>query len=193
VPIIILLALSGAIFLVSQSSFAGENMSGKRLFDLPDIDSDSQGGNFKTDYDTFFESVADESGVPFALLKAHAIQESSLNPRAFQDENPRRVQSRQGWASRGLMQILWWPGSNRFLKYGFPDSELDSGEKLYEPYTNISIGAKIIAQNLKACGGDIRDAVNMYNTGKKESELEAPANYVDKVTGYYSKLIGKDV
>lgn len=172
----------------------GPIMTKQRLFNLPDIDPSEQGGSYKQDYDVFFESVADATDVPFALLKAHALMESSLKPDAFRNENPSNRADRQGWASRGLMQILWWPGSNRWKKYGYPDSVLmNDGSGMFDPHTNIDIAAHLIAENINKCEGNIRDAINMYNTGKKESVYKAPYSYVDRVMAFYSKLIKKDV
>ena len=167
-----------------------------KLYDLPDIEPENQGGVFKRDFDTIFETVSGETGVPFALLKAHAIAESSLNPNAFLDESGGRT-DRIGWASRGLMQILWAPGMNhaeinadRWKKYGYPGTTLGaSGERQFEPYINVKIAGLLIRDNLHACKGNIRDAVNMYNTGRKESQYKAPNNYVGKVLGYYATLI----
>lgn len=158
----------------------------KRLFNLKDVDPDDQGGTWKKDYDFVFEASADHTGVPFALLKAHSIMESSLNPKAFLDENPQKNPKRIGWASRGLMQLLYWPNSTRFEKYGFKST---TGDELFESVINVEIAAKLIADNLRACGGNIRDAINMYNTGKKESALKAPHNYVDRVLSNYETLI----
>lgn len=160
-------------------------------FGLDDIAPENQGGGYKTDYDTIFESAAEEFNVPFALLKAHSIKESSLNPSAFLDENPTGRDDRIGWASRGLMQILWWPGSERFAKYGYPDSDLGfDGVLMYDPNVNVRIAAQIVRDNLKACKGNLRDAVNMYNTGKKEAVSPAPGDYVNKVISYYNKIRG---
>lgn len=173
------------VFLVSSK------LSSSRVFDLEDVSPENQGGNFKKDYDLVFEVIAEKRRVPFALLKAHAIQESSLNPKAFVNENPSGRSDRIGWASRGLMQVLWWPKSNRFEKYGYPDSVLNNGEELYKPYTNVDIAAQLIAENLKTVGGSLRDAINMYNTGKTESQFKAPNNYVDRVLKNYNILLRK--
>lgn len=191
---IYLVGLLGAValFFVSQNSNAGSvPLEEKRLFDLPDINPADQGGTMKRDYDIFFAASADEYGPPFALLKAHAMMESSLNPRAFRDENPSKRTDRLGWASRGLMQTLFWPGSIRFEKYGF-DSDR-SPDDLFDPQVNIDIAAQLVRDNLKACGGNIRDAINMYNTGKKEEQYAAPNNYVDRVLTYYETLIKREV
>lgn len=172
----------------------GESNVGRRLYNLPDVEPENQGGSFNRDYDFYFETSADDSGVPFALLKAHAIMESSLNPAAFRDENPKNRADRQGWASRGLMQILWWPGSERWKKYGFGDATLGvSGVRMFEPQVNLAIASKLIRDNLNACNGNLRDAINMYNSGKKESEYVAPYEYVDRVLKNYSTLIGRSV
>ena len=168
-----------------------QSVDKKRNYDLDDIDPDSQGGTYKKDYDFIYEANADKYDVPFALLKAHSLQESSINPDAFLDENPQKDPKRVGWASRGLMQLLFWPGSTRFEKYGF-SADRDPDD-LYDPSTNVEIAAQLIADNLKSCKGSIRDAINMYNAGVKESVRQAPGNYVGKVLGYYSTLIKKEI
>jgi soluble lytic murein transglycosylase-like protein len=183
----------GILFFVSQTSDAGSILDmSKRLFNLDDVTPEEQSGGYNTDYDVVFESAAEKHKVPFALMKAHAIQESSLNPSAFMDENPKSNPDRDGWASRGLMQVLWWPGSSRFVKYGYSDSDLGfDGVRLFEPELNIDIAAQIIRDNLKACGGNVRDAINMYNSGAKESVRPAPGNYTDKVYSNYLKILGR--
>ena len=193
------LLIAGAGFLAllfsNQASAVslGESKVKKRLFNLPDIEPENQGGSWSTDYDLFFEQTANDSGIPFALLKAHAIMESSLKPRAFRDENPSKRADRTGWASRGLMQILWWPGSERFKKYGYEDADLENGEAMFDPHVNIDIASQIIRANLETCDGNLRDAINMYNTGKKESQFKAPYDYVDRVMNNYKTLIKKEV
>lgn len=193
---LVLAAIAGvAVFLMPRNSesvsFEGDSSVNDRLFNLPDVLPENQGGSYKRDFDVYFESAANEFGVPFALMKAHAIKESSLNPKAFRDENPSKRTDRIGWASRGLMQLLFWPKSTRFEKYGFPASS--DPDDLYTPYTNIRIAAQLIRDNLNACGGNLRDAINMYNTGKKEAQYAAPGQYVDKVVGYYETMIKQKV
>lgn len=182
-PFLILIGL-GVILFGASGAFA---MSGGKL---RDVSPDEQKGGFKKDFDQAFLRASKARGVPFALLKAHAIAESSLNPKAFRDESSGRS-DRKGWASRGLMQVLWWPGSERWKKYGHPDSELGSdGSLMFDPDINTDIAAALIKDNLKACGDNLRDAVNMYNTGKTEAQFKAPNGYVDKVLGYYNKILG---
>ena len=184
-PFLVIIGLGLVLFGASEA-FGMMNVSGG----LKDISPDEQGGSYKKDFDQSFVRASKKRGVPFALIKAHAIAESSLNPKAFRDESSGRS-DRVGWASRGLMQILWWPKSERWKKYGYPDSVLGSdGSVMFDPDTNTDIAAALIKDNLKACDGNLRDVVNMYNTGKKESQYQAPHGYVDKVLGYYNKIIG---
>ena len=152
---------------------------------LPDVDPLSQGGNFSRTYDIDFEEVASSRGVPFALLKAHAIRESSLKHTAYRQEP-------NGKASYGLMQILWWKNSNRFAAWGYPDDFIGDGSPLYEPLINIDIAADIIIDNFKV-HKNLRDAVNSYNTGRNEATRPAPHNYVNDVLNYYSQLIGRKI
>lgn len=161
-------------------------------YNLPDIDSSQQKGVYIRDYDESFEKAAAQTGVPFALIKAHAIRESSLNPRAYHYDNP------SSGASYGLLQVEW-NNNDRFDKYGFPDSIIGSdGSGLYDADTSAYIGACIIRDNLgwldknKTLQG-LRDTINSYNTGTTEAKHPAPANYVDDVLGYYSELIGQPV
>ena len=153
---------------------------------LPDISPPSQGGGFDQSYDYSFVQARDKWGIPFALLKAHAIAESSLNSAAYRLEP-------SGKASYGLMQVLWWSGSDRFKKYGASADDIGDGSILYQPDKNVDIAAQLIKDNLAACSGNLRDTINMYNTGVKESVRQAPANYVDKVLNYYGKITGKDM
>ena len=191
-PIVLVGLVFISVMMLSRGALgSSENMSKKRNWDLDDIEPENQGGSLKTDYDIIFEKYADKYDVPFALLKAHAYRESSLKPTAFMDENPSKRSDRVGWASRGLMQTLWWPKSQRFKKYGYPDEILSNGEAIFRPEVSIDIGAQIIRDNLKACDGVLRDAINMYNTGKKEAQYQAPNDYVGKVLSTYNLLINK--
>lgn len=178
------------VFLFTQKSESGNDYM-NRIYNLEDVDPINQGGGFKKDYDPEIETAADLHRVPFALIKAHAIAESSLNPRAFRDENPKKEIKKEGWASRGLCQLLYWPTSSRFAQFGYPASALNNGEALFDPGINTDIAAQLIKSNLVACDGNLRDAINMYNTGKKEAQYKAPGGYVDKVLNYYNKIIAK--
>ena len=68
-----------------------------RLWGLKDIEPGEQSGGYKTDYDIYFEAAADEFDVPFSLLKAHAIQESSLKEKAFRKAKKRKSKNETVW------------------------------------------------------------------------------------------------
>lgn len=168
-------------------------------WNLPDIDSSNQEGGYDTSYDESFEKASGATGVPFALLKAHAIRESSLNPNASHQDTDSE-------SSYGLMQVEWSTDENstlfnRLSKYGsqYQGSNLDIA-MLSEPDNNCFLGASIISDNMGWLnpGGrnglqGLRDVINAYNTGVAETTREAPANYVNDVIGYYQKLIGQNV
>lgn len=153
---------------------------------LADIAPPDQGGGYDQSYDYSFIQARDKWGIPFALLKAHAIAESSLDHTAYRQEP-------NGRASYGLMQILWWSGSDRFKKYGASADYIGDASILYDPDKNVDIAAQLIKDNFSACKGNLRDTINMYNTGVKESVRAAPGGYVDKVLKYYGKIIGRDL
>lgn len=179
---LILFGLLGAGGIFFMSTRTGSSDSG-RLYNLPDIAAAEQKGNYKTDYDFYFESIAAKTDVPFALMKAHAIRESSLKPNAKADEG-------KGRYSYGLMQVLWTPGEDRFAKWGYYADNMQNGQKLFDIYTNIHIAGLIIKENLERFDGNLRDAINAYNTGVKESVRVAPANYVNDVLKYYTEIVG---
>jgi soluble lytic murein transglycosylase-like protein len=155
---------------------------------LPDCDRANQAGGFAETYDEAYEKASGQTGVPFALIKAHAIRESSQMPEAYHYDNPK------SGASYGLLQVEWKSGSNRFSKYGVDDAEIgNDGSGLYDPEISAYLGACIMRDNLNWLKGNVRDAINAYNTGVPETKREAPANYVDDVINYYSKIIGQGV
>lgn len=187
----ILAVVAGVVLIFKSKMTASPSLdqassgSSTNDFGLPDVAPEEQGGSFDAQYDSAFQQASTEIGVPFALLKAHAIRESALRASAYRLEPT-------GKASYGLMQILWWQNSNRFAQYGFPDDLVRDGSPLYDPLTNARIGAHIIRDNLTNLG-NLRDAINAYNTGRKESIREAPGNYDDDVLSYYSTLVGRPV
>jgi soluble lytic murein transglycosylase-like protein len=198
IPIAIGVVVLGSFYLFSKkaetsdsSSFdANESDYIMRKYGLKDIDPSIQGGKYKRDYDIYFKISADEFDVPFALLKAHAVAESSMNERAIRNEP-------DGSASYGLMQLLWKNNKsswmfNRFSSTGISGEKLSKNiEYIYDPLQNIKSAADLVSKNLDACKGNIRDAINMYNTGAKESVRVAPHNYTEKVLKYYNQILGE--
>lgn len=172
----------------SSSDTNTPNLSGTGYVNdlgLMDIAPLEQHGSFTTQYDSYFEAASEETGIPFALIKAHAQRESAFNPNAYRLEP-------SGKASFGLMQILWWAGSARFQKYGYSDDTIGDGSYLYQPGPNCKIAASIMLDNWNQFK-NLRDMINAYNTGVSESSHPAPNNYVNDVLKTYSSLVGTQV
>lgn len=155
------------------------------IFDLPDVLPEKQGGNFSREFDDVFYHWGTYYSIPFCLLKAHAIRESSLKASAYRQEP-------NGKASYGLMQILWWPNSNRFKAWGYPDDAIQDGSILYDANVNVDIACRIILDNFEV-HGNLRDAINSYNTGRNEKTRPAPHNYVNDVIRHYETLLGRKI
>jgi soluble lytic murein transglycosylase-like protein len=166
---------------------------------LPDVDSANQEGGYDTTYDESYEKASGATGVPFALIKAHAIRESNQVPTAYHSDTATQF-------SYGLMQVEWSMDSssslyNRLSKYGsqYSGDQL-TPSVLEDPDTSALLGASIIADNLnwltpsgKNGLQGLRDTINAYNTGTPESKIPAPNNYVNDVLKYYAAIIGQNV
>lgn len=116
-----------------------------------------------------------------ALVKAIIGTESGFNPGAY------RAEPQINDASRGLMQVL--ANTARSLGYGgdVGDDATHTGG-LYDPYTNVGLGAKLLAQNLRAAGGNWNTAISGYNQGMTRALADAAtggpyrnAPYVNRV------------
>lgn len=187
--LLIILALSGGFIFYEKSTLALP-VSNTQVYDhggYPDIDSTNQGGGYDTTYDSYYEAAAGQANVPFALIKAHAIRESKQDPSATHYDNAVHG------GSMGLMQLEFKQGRNYWAKFGSPDDNLGAdGSALFDVALNTMLGAKLIRANLDQFG-NLRDAINAYNTGKAEADIEAPHNYVDDVLGYYQKILGQKI
>lgn len=133
-----------------------------------------------SDVDSYISSAALKYNVEPAQIRAHIKAESNWDPSAS------RYEAHLNDSSLGLMQVL--------LK----TAREQSGNKnltatqLLDPKTNIDVGTKYIAYQLKRYGGNVKDAIAAYNAGsakKTSSGLYTNQAYVDKVHGYY-KLYG---
>ncbi|MBQ4840008.1 lytic transglycosylase domain-containing protein [Pseudoalteromonas luteoviolacea] len=109
------------------------------------------------------------------LLYSIAEQESSLNPLAV---NQNSDKSRD----IGLMQInsFWFP---ELEKYGL------SEQNLFDPCTNIYVGAWILSQSIQVFGNNWR-AVGAYNagTGKNEKREKLRQKYAERVYKRYVRI-----
>lgn len=115
-----------------------------------------------TAFDALFRAQGAEYGVRPIVLKAIALQESSLRPDAANTSNPADP-------SYGLMQISCMPdGAGGCLpgEFNFPDWPPVGGQaSLLEPAVAIHYAAELMAENLRATGGNYAQAVQMYNSG----------------------------
>ena len=139
-------------------------------------------------YLPLFQRVSSETGVPVALLLAHARQESNFDPSAYRSEPAIND------ASYGIVQVL--------LKTAQGIDPNATAAALFDPYYNLSIGARYIAQNLAKYPNSIQDSIAAYNSGVPRKNdagqyvnsrgVPNVQNYVDKVyTNYvdYSKWL----
>jgi soluble lytic murein transglycosylase-like protein len=90
------------------------------------------------------------------LLYAIAKTESGLNPNAINRNKNKSYDV-------GIMQInsMWF---SKLQKYGI------SEQQLFDPCTNIQVGAWILAQNMNRLGNSW-NAVGAYNSGKSDRRL----------------------
>lgn len=183
-PLLIIGAL-GALLLAKKDGTISEVNASRPLESLPDVDPAFQSGKYNRTHDAVYKYYSERHGVPFALIKAHAIRESLQDPRTIRVEPSTK-------ASYGLMQILWWPNSSRFKNYGYSDDAIGIGEILYDPWVNVDIACHIIKANFKTWP-NLRDAVNAYNTGRDEKTRPAPGNYVNDVIKTYETILGRKI
>lgn len=104
-----------------------------------------------------WEEAGRKYGINPWLLVAIARTESGLNPRAVNRGNG------NGSYDVGLMQInsAWLP---MLRSYGIDE------ERLFEPCTNITVGAWILAQNMRRLGATW-EAVGAYNAASHEKRV----------------------
>ncbi len=124
-------------------------------------------------FDNCFLYAGEQYDVEPILLKAIAIQESSLDSRATNSAG-----------DVGLMQInsQWFP---KLEAHGISRQLL-----LDSPCTNVLVSAWILAHNFSQYGRTWR-AVGIYHAGtsKKPEVLQRSQSYIKKIQLHYSKLI----
>lgn len=107
-------------------------------------------------YAQLVASAAAIHGLPEVLIWAIMAQESGFNPKAF------RAEPKIHDGSHGLMQLLL--KTARGLGYQGEEGEASKLTGLYDPATNIALGAKLLKQNLDRAGS-IEGAISAYNGG----------------------------
>lgn len=181
-----LIAAAGLILTKKPDASRAPMSDGIRpLSSLPDCKPENQSGSYSRTFDEVYYFFSQRFGIPFCLIKAHAIRESLQDQRAYRQEP-------NGKASYGLMQILWWKNSNRFKSWGYSDDAIGDGSLLYDAWVNVEIACQIIKDNFRV-HGNLRDAVNSYNTGRNEATRPAPGNYVNDVLKTYEKILGRPI
>ncbi len=120
------------------------------------------------DLDTYFQTAAEQYGIPVELLKAVGMVESSFNTYAV-----------SSCGAQGIMQLM--PSTARSL--GVTNA--------FDPEQNIMGGAKYLRQMLNQFNGDVSLALAAYNAGPgavtKYNGIPPYAetqNYVSKVLNY---------
>lgn len=119
------------------------------------------------------KSAASYQGLPYELLLAIAKVESSFNSKAI-NKNKNETHD------IGLMQIntVWLP---EIKKYGV------TVDALWNPCTNASVGAWILAQNVKRFGFTV-EALGSYNAGPG-GHHEIKIRYANKVLAHYREYL----
>ncbi len=124
-------------------------------------------------FELFILNSAAKYQVPSEIIKAVILQESSGNPKA------RRFEPKLNDSSYGLMQILF--STAKFLGY------TGSSEGLLDPKTNIDLGTKYLAYQIRRYG-NWDDAFAAYNIGSVKRKPNG--EYINQayVDGVKSKL-----
>lgn len=113
-------------------------------------------------YDSIIERAAAKWGISADLIRRVIRTESTFNPNAVSSVG-----------AEGLMQIM--PANKRAL--GIANS--------FDPEQNIMGGARLLAENLKATGGNIREALMMYHAGPDRT------GWGPKTIAYPGKVLGE--
>ena len=128
-------------------------------------------------YSSCFKKTAQKYELDSNWLKAIAIVESSLNPKAVSKSN-----------AIGLMQIKW-PITATHLGVSKKDS-------LFDPCTNIDLGGKYLRELTDKYNGDQESALSAYRVGpttlaKRGSETSVILNYKRKIKEQLAILGGR--
>lgn len=138
----------------------------------------------RLEYDGLFVREGRRVGLPPLLLKAIAMVESNLNPRAANNDEP------GGRRSLGLMQVATPRGG----RYGGPlggtwgDRLRPPGgdEQLFDPAFNVAVGAEVLQSFVKRHGLGPR-AIAAYNDGRGRADV---SRYDDLVLSAFQQLSG---
>ena len=135
-------------------------------------------GGTDNSIETLIARTARIYGVEYALLKAHAFVESSLNPNAVNASDP----------SYGLMGITPQLAQDYGFVEDYHNPSASEIARLKDPETNLQIGARFIRYLHDKYLFDI--AVQMYNCGEHGYNADGVRvpNYLAKVKRYYNEF-----
>jgi hypothetical protein len=115
-------------------------------------------------YDSLIAEASKKYGVPFDLIKKVISGESKFDP---------NITSPKG--AMGLMQLM--PEIQK--AYGIANA--------YDPASNIMGGTRLLAENLKATGGNVEMALKMYHGGPNQAKWGRYTN------AYPSYILGQNI
>lgn len=125
--------------------------------------------------DAMIVYAANKHRVEAALVKAVAMTESSLNPRAKNPADP----------SYGLMQIMPILAEDYGIVKDYHNPTEAEIAMIYDPQTNLLIGAWFLSNLLKR--HSLQVAVEMYNVGETGwNKGRRNPEYVSRVMRYYN-------
>lgn len=134
--------------------------------------------------DELFQKHGKQKGVDPKLLKAIAKRESSLNPQAYNPNDP----------SYGLMQLLCRPGKNGTCsnRLNVQDWPPEDPNQLFDPDYSLHIATQILRWNIDNYG--FKRGIAIYNAWSAHTAPpDGPfpnQNYVNDVLSYYRELGG---
>lgn len=125
--------------------------------------------NFSPRLTNHIVNVANKKGVDPVLVYAVIHQESGF-----------RLDAGSHAGAKGLMQVM---------PFHFKRCGVSNG---FNAYQNTTCGIGILADALKDANGDLKIALSVYNSGKKNGYLRfsETKNYVASITSHYTKLKG---
>jgi soluble lytic murein transglycosylase-like protein len=128
-------------------------------------------------FDALFAAAAFQYGVPFEWLKGIAGAESDWVSTAY------RAEPQINDGSYGLMQILM--RTARSLGY------TGDSAGLYDPQTNIGLGAKLLAENIQRFGMDFNAVYSAYNSGSATAYMtnSQVAAHVNRAVTYLNAVL----
>jgi soluble lytic murein transglycosylase-like protein len=157
------------------------------------------GCSFKTQNEMFVET-GEKYNINHKTLKAICKKESGLKPYVV------NVNKSIFDIQRGGHYFDTWLGANAYMdlvldplglnydiglcqinKIHLDRFDLDN-EDLLDEETNIDIAARIYKWNVKECKGNLKCALSMYNTGKKNSSIGM--RYANKVIKIRKQIYG---